>query len=441
MSEDNGKKTRERGKIGKYVLRAAVCIGFALLFFLMGWFGRYLALGERERSLLWAIGTAEQNFYRPVDEDTLYRDLFSAFALDDYSQYYTREQYAAVERANEGAGTGVGISVTTAEGGGKLRLFRVTGGSPAEKAGLASGMYLFRYGADETSLTEGTSAALTAFIGERGESEPIVLEAGFDAEGKDAALYTMTKGSGYVRSECLYRDNERSLRFDPGHGYAETPTWHGGIADLPSDMAYLRIDAFYGRAAEETAHALAYMKESGRTRLILDLRSNGGGYLSVFQGIASHLLRDAKGSKPLVATARFRSGKVTNYNAPANDFSRYFGEGAEIYLLADENTASASECLIGALVSYGTVDYGGIFLREQKDGTAKTYGKGIMQSHYTDPNGNVLKLTSAEVFWPNGRSIHGTGVTKADGAVGIPAPLLAGKEDVFLQQVLQRIAS
>ena len=217
-------------------------------------------------------------------------------------------------------------------------------------------------------------------------------------------------GGAYEKSECLYRDNEQALRF-----LGETPSAVsvGGIAGLPDDTAYLRVDEFYGRAAAEAGRCLSYFKNSKKSRLILDLRSNGGGYLQTFLDLAAYFLRGAAGSRPFAAEARYKSGRTEKYYASGNFYGDYFGEDAEIYLLADENTASASECFIGALISYETLPYSHIYLR--KGETARTYGKGIMQMHYTDPNGNVLKLTTAEIFWPNGKSIHGVGVTEQDG--------------------------
>lgn len=207
------------------------------------------------------------------------------------------------------------------------------------------------------------------------------------------------------------------------------------------NTAYIRLEKFYGKAAEEFEAYLKLMKERGRSDLILDLRGNGGGYLTVFCNIAAHLI-NAEEKRPVAATARYRDGSESTFYTPASDYSAYFGENAKIRILADEDTASASECLIGALVSYGTVGYGDIFLHEAGNGAARTYGKGIMQSTYTDSAGNALKLTVAEIFWPNGTSIHGKGVTKEDGAVGIVADtFFTAQNDAMLAQTLQTLTA
>lgn len=109
--------------------------------------------------------------------------------------------------------------------------------------------------------------------------------------------------------------------------------------------------------------------------------------------------------------------------------------------MADENTASASECLIGAMVDYGAISYGDIYLRKTDDGTAHSYGKGVMQSTYVTLQGDAFRLTTAQIFWPNGKTIHGVGVTEGDGANAVEAPLLPEGKDLFLEQVCDRLSA
>ncbi len=415
------------------VLRAVGCALIALVFFFIGWISRWYSLGGKTRSLLWAIKTAQNNFYQEIGEDEMYDRLFSAFELDPYSAYYTKEQYALIASSQGGEGADTGMAISSQEE--KLRVFLVQGNSPAERAGVLPGMYIHRMGEDASTLHEGGMSELQALV--NAHPDGFSIECGYDKEGVGAQVYTLSSEEYYV-ADCLYRDNEIAVRFLRG----EEDPWQapvGAIAGLPADTAYIRIDQFFGTAASEFRSCLEFMKSRGREHLILDLRCNGGGYLNVFQEISTYLMRNAEEKNPVVTTARYRGGREEIYRATGNSFGAYFGEQAKVYILADENTASASECLIGALVSYGTTDYSEIFLREE-NGVAKTYGKGIMQSAYPDAQGNVLKLTSAEIFWPNGKSIHGVGVTPEDGAIPITAPLIRGAEDTFLTQVLAHIA-
>lgn len=431
MKERKNEQTHaDRRRTKRRLLWACGAVILALLCFALGWILRWLALGSNARRLLWAVDTAKDHFYRDVDEDELYGSLYDALtpALDPYSEFFTAEEYRLETLRGEGETVGIGVSVWRASE--TPRIYSVSGNSPAERAGIRSGMTVFAYGADE--LVSGSREEFLAFT--RAQSGKFRIKCGFDEA--HAEIYTVAPET-YRISYCRYRDAEISCRFDPET--MEQAEIEAGSAEIPENAAYIRIDEFHGTAAEEFEACLNLMKQRKKTDLILDLRSNGGGYLSVFLEIASHLVKNAEGNHPLLATARYRDGSQKRYFAPKNDYGKYFSDDARIYLLADENTASASECLIGAMVSYGTLSYSDIFLREE-NGSARTYGKGIMQTTFTDTSGNAMKLTVAEIFWPNGRSIHGVGVNLSDGAQGVQAPLLPGEEDAFLSKAVRAIS-
>lgn len=407
-----------------FALLAALAL---LLAFALGWFSHWLSLGERARSLLWAVRTAVNNYYEEVDENALYDKFFDDLALDPYSEYYTREEFQAVLRADEGHNADTGISLLSS--GDDMRIYRVVGNSSADRAGLYEGMYIHRFGSSADDLREGTQAEFIAFVR---TSRSFAVECGYAQDRSDAAVY-LVESAEYEASYCLYRDNACAFRvIDGGHVAAAV----GPIEELPDDAAYLRLERFYGNLGSEVRECLSYMKEHNKSRLILDLRLNGGGLMSVLQAVCAPLMKDAEGTHPLVATAVYRNGKEDRFCATGNTYGNYFGDNAHIYVLADENTASASECLIGALVSYHSVAPEDIFLRAE-DGVARTYGKGIMQSHFTDLSGNALKLTTARIYWPNGTTIHGKGVTEEMGARALSAPLLNGERgDEMLSAVL-----
>ncbi|MBR7186254.1 MAG: hypothetical protein IKD43_02035 [Clostridia bacterium] len=432
--EDVAAQRRHGG--GKRAVVVLGCILLAVFFFFTGWYAHWFSLSENARNLLWAIETATNGYYQPVDEEALYQHFFEVFALDPYSTYYSKEEYNAVLNANGGQGADTGISISPYENNGKIRIFRIGGNSPAERAGILDGMYIHRFGADGNSLQTGDQNELISFVGRHVGA--FSLECGFAADGSDARIYTVASGE-YALSECLYRDREGAVRFvSENASLVANDAAIGALNELPADTAYIRLDEFYGRAAAEFEACLKLMKARGRTNLILDLRCNGGGYLSVFSEIASFFSKNAEGSRLVAATARYRDGVEENFYSE-NRYDEFFTDSTRIFVLADEFSASASECLIGAMVSFGAVDYADIFVRKE-GGVAKTYGKGIMQTSYVSPQGSALKLTTAEIFWPNGKSIHGVGVTEKDGAVGISATLLPGAEDGFLTQVINLIA-
>ena len=114
-------------------------------------------------------------------------------------------------------------------------------------------------------------------------------------------------------------------------------------------------------------------------------------------------------------------GYKQSFKAKGNYYYDYFTNDSRICVLANANTASSSEILIGAMVDYGAVSYGDICLTEL-GGEYKTYGKGIMQSTYPLLlGGDAVKLTTAVIRWPvSNHCIHGRGVLVEDGALSAP---------------------
>lgn len=331
-----------------------------------------------------------------------------------------------------------------------MRVYQVVGNSPADHAGLKRGMYILKYGANGNvdEMISGSSDEMIAFVGtltpDKDGKVTIYMQCAADKEGADADVYAVSMEE-YQATYCFYRDNTVSYRFrseKKGEAPKAVKT-EEALTALDKDTAYISLTEFTGNAAKEFKECLDIMKLNGRRNLILDLRGNGGGYMDVFVEIASYLLKDATASgTQKVAYAKFKSGATVSYSAPRSLYSTYFGEDSRVSILADEHTASASECLIGALVDYKTTAFSDIYLHQDANGEARTYGKGIMQTHYTDSNGNTLKITSAEIFWPKSdKTIHNVGVTPGDGAIAIASPLLPDANDSFLQEAVEKIQS
>lgn len=417
------------------VLAVVLALVIAAAGFAGGWLGSRASLDPRLRELEWLLGVLEDEHYEYVDMDAVYEELYDAAMPDIFSTYYTPEEYARILAESEGNNEGVGISLAVDNGA--VRVWSVVENSPAQDAGLKKGMYLLGYGTPGGEVLTGTASDVTAFI--RAQEGEFVLYAGFDPDAAaDASTAHTLSSAAYAAAYVVYRDSELSYAFrGENHQLVETGD---PLTDLDDSTAYLRLDGFDGNCAVEFTACLAVMKARGRTNLILDLRGNGGGYLSDLQSIASHLLRNAQGTNPLIAYAQFRDGSRRNYNATGNDFSDYFNAASRISVLADEYSASASECLIGALIDCGTITYADIYLHRTEDAEhASTYGKGVMQQTFRSPSGGAFQLTVARIYWPEGKCIHGVGVRDTDGAVPITAPFLQGEEDTFLKQAVAAI--
>lgn len=426
-----------------FLFLAMVGTGFWLIFF----------LDAERKAVEWAISITEAYYYpegfsaeavyRTADPDAGTDGLIRALndQLDPYSKFFKPSEFRAY--VDQGAGHNEGIGVSFAEEIVGDRTYYKAGiivtNSPAERAGVQKGMYLLGYGTSETEMTIDVEyQAFSSFVS--GRTDPFYLRFGFATDGSDATNYLLQR-EDYQATYCYYRDSETAFYFHGADGKTLEEISHP-IEGLDDATAYIRIDEFSGNVAYEFESCLKKMKERGREHLIIDLRTNGGGYLKDFQSIASHLLKNAEaGSNPLVQVARYKDGSEEEYTTSGgSDYYDYFNANSQVYILADENTASASECLIGALVDYGTVPYNHIYLREDESGIAKSYGKGIMQASYQHYTGAAMKLTIAGVFWPlSNRSIHDVGVTSADGARGISSQLFWGEQDILLNTVLNEI--
>ncbi|MDO4799434.1 MAG: S41 family peptidase [Bacillota bacterium] len=158
---------------------------------------------------------------------------------------------------------------------------------------------------------------------------------------------------------------------------------------IEDGIGYLKLTSFdNGSAAEFRAHFEGLL-EQGAKGVVIDLRNNPGGSLNQCVEIADYLL-----PKGLIVYTEGRTPDTNN---------KYYSDAqhveAEIVLLVNEGSASASEIVTGAVKDHG---------RGKIIGT-KTFGKGIVQTYR--PFGNSgLKLTTSEYFTPNGINIHGLGI-------------------------------
>jgi len=157
---------------------------------------------------------------------------------------------------------------------------------------------------------------------------------------------------------------------------------------IDATVGYIRLNKFSVTTYKEFMIALTDLNKKGLQKLILDLRDNGGGVLDEAIEIADELL---EGDKLITYTV----GK----HLPKKEYrcrrQGQFEKGA-LVVLADENTASASEVLLGALQDWDRATIVG----------RRTFGKGLVQDQYDLSDGSALRLTVARYYTPIGRSIQ-----------------------------------
>lgn len=367
----------------------------------------------------WVQKTIEQNYYRFDGDYSSIENLKGLSIsqmvekLDRYSAFYTKEEYAAVTADNAGSKSGIGISYTFSKGVGAV-VRSVTGNSPSKEAGLKAGDIIISATAGEESVQFKESTDFSSFVTARATGEQFTFNLyGGNSVTLAKSEYTASYAFMFTNDcsyEIVYEGNSRFVK----ENHAE------GIPQLPDKTAYLYLSQFYGYAADEVAALISKFNELHCTSLILDLRDNGGGYVDLMAKIGGRFTSTVVDGKAVAMKAIYKSGReevehcyeYTQNVVPA---------GTDVYVMANHNTASASEALIGVLVSYYVLDYENIFLSEYQGYEAKSYGKGIMQSTFERFSGEALKLTVAGIYWANGKTIHDVGLTVADGCSVAPA--------------------
>jgi carboxyl-terminal processing protease len=157
---------------------------------------------------------------------------------------------------------------------------------------------------------------------------------------------------------------------------------------IANDIGLIKISEFSKTSYDEFIEAIKSMKAAGMKKLILDLRSNGGGYMDEATKIADEFLDEGK----LIVYTEGRAQPRHNvYAAPKGECIN-----TEIIILIDELSASASEIIAGAIQDN---DRGLILGR-------RSFGKGLVQNETVFNDGSALRLTIARYYTPTGRCIQ-----------------------------------
>jgi carboxyl-terminal processing protease len=158
---------------------------------------------------------------------------------------------------------------------------------------------------------------------------------------------------------------------------------------LNKDIGYIKLNRFSATSMEEYAKAMKSLSPNGKLKnLVLDLRGNGGGYLTTAYELASQFL---DGKKLIVYTEGTHSRRRDYFATPNGDFTN-----GNLVILIDEGTASASEIVSGAVQDW---DRGVLIGR-------RSYGKGLVQQQFDLNDGSMIRLTTAHYFTPSGRNIQ-----------------------------------
>ena len=274
---------------------------------------------------------------------------------DPYAEYFTAEEYKQFEKMYTGDYVGVGIGVTDEEGIFYIRTVYDNG--PASRAGLEPGDIIFKVD-------------------------------GVTPESLDDAVARMTGEAGTEVTVTVDRNGEK-LDFKMVREAIELQSVGWSVTEEDPEVGYIVITVFRRGTAKDFSKAVKELKEKGCTRIILDLRNNGGGLTDECIEIADQLLPACR-----IMTDVSKSGSEKVYNSEESS------EDLELVVLVNRNTASASEILTAALSENGAA----VVIGEQ------TYGKGVTQVSRSFSDGSAVKLTVTEYLTPKGNHVQGNGI-------------------------------
>lgn len=209
-----------------------------------------------------------------------------------------------------------------------------------------------------------------------GIKSPDVMKALKGPSGTEVKVTILRSGSSEPLAFNIIRDKIPQFSLDVA--YMVDP-----------ETGYIKISRFAATTYEEFSTALNKLKSRGMKRLILDLQSNGGGYMQVAIQMADDFL---SGGKKIVYT----NGKDKHLNTNASSTNSGNFEEGDLIVLVNEWSASASEILAGALQDNDRALVVG----------RRSYGKGLVQNPFDLSDGSELRLTISRYYTPSGRSIQ-----------------------------------
>ncbi len=330
-----------------------------------------------------------------IDEEKLKEGAIKGYieGLDDpYTEYISKEDMKDYLDDTMGNFVGIGIYMVKNTEANKIQVLAPIKNSPAEKAGILPGDLIIAVD-DVTYTGEDMSVVSNKIKGEEGTSVKVEIMRGNETKTFD-----------------LKRE---SIKVNPVEGKV-----------LENQIGYIEFSSFDEGTAEDFKAKYEELEKQGIESLIIDLRNNGGGIVDEALEIADYITD--KGSVLLYEVDKNNKEEVKKserdpiINLP-------------IVILANENTASSSEILAGALKDLGKAKICGI----------KTYGKGVIQQVLTLADGSGLKITAEKYLTPNKTEINKIGI-EPDEKVELPDTvqnvlLVEEKDDTQLQKAIQML--
>jgi len=299
---------------------------------------------------------------QPLDDEAMMRGAIQgaiAAIGDPQTSYMDPETYRQANIPLEGSYEGIGAWVDTE--GEYLTIVSPMPGSPAEEAGLEPG-------------------------------DIVIAIDGDDVTGIDPNLVVrrVLGPAGSIVVLTIQRGHEQ-LVFEIERGSIEVPSVQYEM--IEGNIGYIQLFSFASNTAEDLRQAIRVLKEEGATALVLDLRGNGGGFLTSAIDVSSEFIADG-----VILTEHFGDGTKQTYEAKG----RGLATELPMVVLINAGSASASEIVAGAIQDYER----GWLVGET------SYGKGSVQNWVPlDAEQGAVRVTVARWYTPNDLLIDNQGLT------------------------------
>ncbi len=280
---------------------------------------------------------------------------------DPYTFYYDAKSWSDMWAEEEGEYTGIGIQLLGNYTDQTVKITRVFRDTPAEAVGMRKNDILIRVDDIEVT-TETMDAAVNTMRGEVGGTVQVEV-----LRGEEHVTFDITRSAIHI-------NNVDYLMMENNVGYVV-------LYQFSTDTLVNDFNA-----------AMNALEKQGATSIILDLRDNPGGWVDDAVKVADRFL-DSK----LVVYSKMRFSSETD-----PQYTRSGSDNIPLVVLVNENSASSSEILTGALQDHNRATIIG----------TQTFGKGIMQYVLgLSDNKTGIQLTYCEYFTPKGRQVHEVGIT------------------------------
>lgn len=313
-------------------------------------------------TLLELMALVDSSFYEEVDTQEMLNGAAAGLLSglgDPYTFYYTPEAYAELWEDDEGEYAGVGLQISASYLTGLCTISRVFDNGPAREAGVLKGDILYKV---EDMYVNATNLqdAVDIMRGTPGTDVEVTF-----LRGTEELTFTLT------RAQISVNRIESTM--------------------LEDGIGYIFLYEFAGDCATRFEEAVTDLVSKGAKGIIIDLRDNPGGWVNDAESIGDIFL-----DRGTLCYLEYKDGSREYYRTKDGK------QDVKLVILVNENSASSSEILTGALKDRADATVVGV----------QSYGKGIVQVVVpVGKSGAGMQMTIAQYYTPNGNAVHKIGIT------------------------------